>query len=454
MERREARSAQINHDSRSARRGNKSESKSLDSKTWFNYALHAQDKRLVFTTPFNLIDRETLLAGHRSLAGNKAVGIDGISKREFTERLDDNIAELASELHQGTYRPMAKRETFIPKANGKLRPIAISTFRDKIVEWSLAKVLNLAFEPLFIRNSYGFRPNRSAHDAIEATYMILKDDKRPWVVEIDFESFFNTVSHQKLMQLVEKRIKDRRLLGLIARLLKCEIVSLDKRYQSKEGTPQGGVASPILANIYLHYVLDEWFVTNFASQKAQMVRYADDAVFMFATAGEAQTFMAALQKRVDDMGLKLNTDKTRLVDFTHGSGNKFDFLGFTFVWGRRTGKRRSPLKVKTQKDRLFKKLEEFKVWIKAARSQMRTGKLLDVVAAKLRGHYNYYGYKCNREKISYFYWMVMGLTYKWLNRRSQKSSYNWDSFMDLIRSRIPEPPAMDKLKPLGVKYVS
>jgi group II intron reverse transcriptase/maturase len=452
MERREARFTELNQISRQARRGTNGESKSLGSKKWFNYALHAQDIGLVFTTPFNLIDEETLRAGHQSLAGNKAPGVDGISKREFAEKLDDNITQLSRELHQGVYRPMAKRQTLIPKANGKLRPIAISTFRDKIVEWSVAKVLNLAFEPLFIRNSYGFRPNRSAHDAIEATYMILKDDKRPWVVEIDFESFFNTVPHQKLMELVQRRIKDRRLLGLIARLLKCEIISLKERYQSREGTPQGSVASPVLANIYLHYVLDEWFVANFASQKAQMVRYADDAVFMFATKDQADSFMEALQKRVADMGLRLNADKTRLIDFTQGKGDRFDFLGFTFVWGKRAFKRRSSLKVKTQKDRLFKKVEEFKIWIKKARSRMRTGKLLDVVSAKLRGHYNYYGYKSNREKLTYFYWLVLGLTYKWLNRRSQKQSYGWNGFKALISTRLPEPPAMEKLKPLGVKY--
>lgn len=450
MERRGTRDPYLKHSPRSALRGKKTESTSLSSPKWISYALKAQDKGVVFTTPFNLIDRETLRVGYRALSGNKALGIDGISKREFGQKLDDNIAQLCNELHKGTYRPEAKKEVFIPKANGKLRPIAISTFRDKIVEWSVSKILSLAYEPVFIRNSYGFRPARSAHDAITATYMILKDDKRPWVVEIDFESFFNTVPHRKLMRLVQKRLKDRRLSGLIARFLKAELVSLEKRYWAKEGTPQGSVMSPVLANIYLHFVLDQWFVENYASQQAQMVRYADDAVFMFATKDGAEQFMSALTDRISKFGLRLNQDKTRIVNFSKGNGDRFDFLGFTFVWGRQQFKTRSSLKVKTQKERLFKKTEEYKTWIKAARSKMRTAQILKVAAAKLRGHYNYFGYKCNRAKLSYFYWQITQLTFKWLNRRSQKKSFGWAHFSAVISASLPPPPTMETLRPLGV----
>lgn len=316
MERRGTRGQYLGHLSSSTARGGEAKSLSrppIDNK-WHRYALLAQKRSAVFTTPFNLIDRETLREGYHALSGKKAVGIDGVSKLSFGEELDSNIDKLHEELHKGTYRPSPKKEVMIPKANGKKRPIAISTFRDKIVEHALGRIFTVMYEPVFIRNSFGFRPNKSAHDAIEASYMILKDDKRPWVVEIDFASFFNTVPQRELMKIISERMKDKRLSGLVGRFLKAEIVSLEKRYFSKVGTPQGSVMSPILANIYLNNVVDKWSIQNYGSKNALMVRYADDAIFMFASREEAETFLKDFTQRIERFKLKINEEKTKILD--------------------------------------------------------------------------------------------------------------------------------------------
>lgn len=454
MERRGTRGQYSCHSSQSTRSGEQTGSPSrnpIDVK-WQQYALLAQKKDAVFTTPFNLIDRETLKQGYKRLSGNKAVGIDGISKKEFGTDLEENISKLHDELRKGTYRPAPKKEVFIPKANGKMRPIAISTFRDKIVEYALGRIFTVMYEPLFIRNSFGFRPNKSAHDAIEASYMILKEDKRPWVVEIDFASFFNTVPHRQLMKIISERMKDKRLSGLVGRFLKTEIISLEKRYFAKVGTPQGSVMSPILANIYLNHVVDKWFVENYASMNAQMVRYADDAIFMFSTKEMAENFLREFTARVESFKLKLNEEKTKIIDFRKGQGNCFDFLGFTFCWGKERSKKRSSLIVKTQKERIFKKVEEYKVWIKSARTKLTGGEVAKKAAQKLKGHYNYFGYKCNYAHLHYFYRQIMEVTFKWLNRRSQKRSYSRSSFNSLIEKIVPMPPSTVLLKPLGVRY--
>jgi RNA-directed DNA polymerase len=424
----------------------------MNSEKWLRYVRRAADKRAVFTTPFNLFDEHTLLDGFKLLDGSKAVGIDGISKREFKVDLEKNLKTLARDLTNGKYRPAARKEVLIPKANGKMRPIAIACFKDKVVEAVATKILTFIYEPLFIKNSYGFRPRKSAHGAIEASYMILKDEKRPWIVEIDFTSFFNTVPHKALLSIIKKRVNDKRMLALIRKFMKSKIVSLARASHPTVGTPQGSVISPVLSNIYLHEVLDEWFTKNHASQNAQMVRYADDAIFMFATKEQAEKFLTELKDRIEKYGLSLNQEKTRLIDFRKENAQTFSFLGFTFYWGKPRGKRSSSLRVKTQKEKLFKKSDEIKAWIKDNRSKLKASSILNVVASKLRGHYNYFGFKTNRSKLVHFHWLINQHLYKWLNRRSQKKSYNWKQFNDLTRRRLPRPPEMYLLKPLGVNY--
>jgi hypothetical protein len=210
--------------------------------------------------------------------------------------------------------------------------------------------------------------------------------------------------------------------------------------------------SPILANIYLNHVVDQWFAESYANAKAQMVRYADDAIFMFSTKEMAESFLQEFKVRVESFKLSLNEEKTKIIDFREEQGNCFDFLGFTFHWGKERSKRRSSLKVKTQKERIFKKVEEHKAWIKSARTKLTGGEIVKKTAMKLRGHYNYFGYKCNRNHLSYFYDQITEVTFKWLNRRSQKRSYSWDSFKSLVEKVVPKPPGTESLKPLGVRY--
>lgn len=379
--------------------------------------------------------------------------MDGITKEDYGKKLDENLENLLTRIHKGTYRPQTKREVLIPKANGKTRPIAISAFEDKLVEWILGKILNSVYDPIFIRNSFGFRPNKSAHGAIDASYLILKDNKRPFVVEIDLKSFFNTVSHSKLMKILQKKVNDPRLLGLIARFLKAEIHHATSGVTKAEdaGTPQGSIMSPILANIYLHYVLDLWFLQTFASHTAVIVRYADDAIFMFDTKSKAENFLEALRVRLATFELELNEDKTAIIDFTRGRNSIFHFLGFSLYWAKRYMTSKLTLSIKTHKEKLHTKMQEFYEWIKKLRSAVKVQIIWEKVKLKLQGHYNYYGYFCNRRSLWRYYHSVIWSLFKWLNRRSQKRSFDWLRFKEIINkyARLPVPPKMSDLKSPG-----
>lgn len=453
MERRERQNLNREHTPPSSRRTGYmgSAARTLELDSWARIGLSAKNPEIVFNNLFSHINVENLRQAFRALDGTKAVGIDGISKTEYAKDLDSNLEDLVSRLHIGTYRPQAKKEILIPKANGKTRPIVISCFEDKLVEWTLSKILESVYDPLFIRNSFGFRPKKSPDDAIKANYNILKDDKRPFVVEIDLANFFNTVPHRKLMKILRRRINDRKLLGLIARFLKVDILNQQgSLYATEVGTPQGSVMSPILSNIFLHYALDTWFIENFASQQAVIVRYADDAVFMFSKEHQAKEFLAALRLRLAEYRLSVNEEKTAIINFAKGKENIFSFLGFTFFWNKRKGWNKIKLVIKTQRDKLTKKIQEFSDWIKLNRSRISRKEIWSIAAAKLRGHYNYYGYYCNRGKLQLYYKGVIGALFKWLNRRSQKKSFTPEEFKVLIlRDPLPLPPDTTKLKNLG-----
>lgn len=442
------------HSSLAGRSSGKQESttRNLELNSWARIGLLAKKKETVFNNLLSHINVENLHQAFHALDGKKAIGIDGISKAEYEKNLDRNIAELMHKIHAGTYRPQAKREVQIPKADGKTRPIAISCFEDKLVEWVLSKILESVYEPIFIRNSFGFRPRRGTDDAIKANYNILKDDKRPHVVEIDLAKFFNTVPHRSLMKQLRKKIQDPRLLGLIARFLAVDILDQKGNLAATEvGTPQGSVMSPILANIYLHYALDTWFLENYASQNAVIVRYADDALFMFSKEQQAQEFLSALKAQLTKYKLSLNEDKTGIIDFSKGKENVFHFLGFTFYWNhKKKGWRKTNLVIKTQVSKLGKKIQEFTEWLKANRSRLNTKQIWSITASKLRGHYNYYGYHCNRRKLNHYYYSVIGALFKWLNRRSQRKSFSYEKFKRMLkRTPLPLPPETTRLKQLG-----
>lgn len=417
---------------------------------WARIRLRAGAKGTVFNNMLTHINLETLGEAYRALDGTKALGIDGISKKEYGKCLEANLSNLVKMIHRGTYRPQAKREVFIPKADGTQRPLAIGSFEDKLVEWVVAKILDNIYDPIFIRNSFGFRSSKSAHNAINATYQSLKDNKRPHVVEIDFARFFNTIPHRKMMKILGRRIVDRRFKGLIGRLMKTAIQSADGTIVTTEvGTPQGSIVSPILANIYLDEVLDKWFMSNHASYNSIIVRYADDAVFLFKSKAAATDFVEQLYPRVSQYGLELHDDKTRIIDFRNTEKTQFDFLGFTFYWGQGVG-RKHLLKVKTRKKQLHKKMQEFDHWVKEVRSKMKVSEIWKLARAKIQGHYQYFGYWMNRPKLSHFYYEAIRSLYKWLNRRGQKQSYSWEGFQERLKQfPLGEPPPINQLRNLG-----
>lgn len=422
----------------------------LQNNSWIRISLAAKNKEKVFTNLFCHFNMENLREGFHALDGSKAVGIDGITKGQYGQNLEGNLNDLLTRLHKGTYRPQPKRGVEIPKANGQMRPLAIASFEDKIVEWVLAKLLSTIYEPIFIKHSYGFRPKRSTMDAIKTFFCSLKDNKRPYVVEIDFSSFFNTVPHKRLLKMIKMRISDRRMISLIARLLQVGIMEKTGDIKQNEvGTPQGAIVSPVLANIYLHFALDEWFMKEYAPHGAVMSRYADDAVFCFELASDAQNFSQALRERMTGYKLTLNEEKSKTVNFHRKQKQAFSFLGFMFYWSKDRGSHVQRLRVKTEQKRLDKKVQEYEQWVKENRCRIPLNRLWELTNAKLRGHYNAFGVYCNRPMLHTFFFRVVNRLFKWLNRRSQRRSYTWEGFkMRMQQFPLMAPPPVHKLKRL------
>jgi len=411
-----------------------------------------------FTSLAHLLDKAMLWDCHLELPADKATGVDHVTKAAYEEKLEENLDDLLARMKRGGYRPQASRRTYIPKDEKSKRPLGIPAYEDKIVQRGMSKILQAIYEQEFRELSYGFRPGRGQHDALRALDHIIMTQPIQFVVDADIRGFFNHVDHEWMMKFLEHRIADPRFLQLINKFLKAGMSEEGVYSPTEEGAPQGGLISPILSNIYLHYALDLWFevtVKRGCKGRAGMVRFADDFVCCFEYEEDANRFYAALIERLGKFGLEIAAEKTKIIRFGRNaeiecvkSGLKkpdtFDFLGFTHYWGK--GKRgKFRLLRKTSQKKFKTKVKEFKIWIRRER-HMAEGELVSAIRRKLQGHYNYYGVSDNLRGINAYFGIVKRLTLKWRNRRSQKRSFTEEKFLLFLeRNPLPIPKVMVNL---------
>jgi group II intron reverse transcriptase/maturase len=407
------------------------------------------DGRVQNLAPY--INTETLAAAHGRMNPKKARGWDKVSKEDYAVNLEDNLKSLVDRMKRGSYRPEPSRRAYIPKAGSeKGRPLGISCYEDKLVESVVADILNLVYEPKFMESSFGFRPNRSCHSAIREIIEMVQHRKVNYVVEADIKGFFDNVDHEWLIKFLNHDIADRRFIEIIEKFLKAGVVEDGQMLDTEKGTPQGNGASPILANIYLHYVLDLWFerhVRKGCRGDAYLIRYCDDFVCCFQNKDEAEKFYEELIERFAKFGLEVAMDKTKILEFgrfakqnreSRGEGKPetFDFLGFTFYCSTDRRKSFFRCKVKTSKKKFRAKLLAIKEWIKRSRN-MRVSVLIAKLNQGLKGYYAYYGVTDNTRELKSFQSAVKWLLFKWLNRRSQRRSYTIDAFFGGLLKSCP-----------------
>jgi len=410
-----------------------------------------KDKECRFKNLMHLLNKENLKECFYRLQRSSAAGVDGTSWHEYESNLEENLESLVARMKQWSYRPQPVKRTYIPKGNGKLRPLGIPAVEDKIVQMAVTRILETIYENDFMDFSYGFRPKRSCHDAIERLDYMIKWNPINYVIDADIKGFFDNMDHKWMIKMLEERISDVHLIRLIKRFLKNGYLEEGKLYVSERGTPQGGVVSPVLANIYLHYALDLWIERIIKKQSdgfVGMVRYADDYIICLRYKHEADRLLELLGKRLGKFGLSLAEEKTKLVSFGKYAAEKaksrgkkpgtFDFLGFTHYNDK---DRKGGFKVghRTARKKYVVKMREIAHWIKKMRG-IKPEQWWQILCAKLRGHYQYYGISGNYRGISRYYVEVIRLLYKWLNRRSQKKSFNWKGFEEYLnRFPLPEP---------------
>lgn len=408
-----------------------------------------------FGNLYELLNEEYLKECWRDIRKDAAYGVDKVSAAEYERNLDENIHDLVERLKQKRYRAKLVRRQYIPKGDGQMRPLGIPAVEDKLLQLAVTRILQAIYEQDFLRCSYGYRPGIGALDAVDKLTVKLQFGRYNYVVEADIRAFFDTIDHEWLMRMLEERIEDKRFLRLIRKWLKAGVLDTNGQVlHPATGTPQGGIVSPILANVYLHYVLDLWFhrvVRPRCRGEACLIRYADDFVCAFQYREEAERFYRELGERLRKFGLELSAEKTRVIPFSpqHDLGRtSFDFLGFEFRWGRdRKGK--PHLKRRTSRKRMRDSLKRFTEWCKV-KCRYGLKELFRELNAKLRGYYNYYGVVGNYASLKQFYDQVIRILYKWLNRRSQRRSYNWAGFRELLdqfeveRPRIVERPRARK----------
>jgi group II intron reverse transcriptase/maturase len=406
-------------------------------------------KKERFTALLHHVDVDLLKAAYYGLKRSAAPGVDGLTWQEYEQNLEANVVQLHARVHRGSYRALPTRRRYIAKADGRQRPLGIAALEDKIVQRALVEVLNAIYEEDFLGFSYGFRPGRSQHDCLDALAVGITRMKVSWILDADIRSFFDTLSHEWLIRFVEHRVGDPRVIRLLSKWLKAGVMEDAVVRPTEEGTPQGAVISPLLANIYLHYVFDLWanrWRKHHARGEVIIVRYADDIVVGFEHGAEARRFQADLRLRMEQYALSLHGEKTRLIEFGRfaaerrarrglGKAQTFNFLGFTHISGRsRTGG--FQLKRKTRRDRMRAKLKEIK---EALRRRMhdsiaQQGRWL---AKVVRGYFNYHAVPTNAQSLGAFRHHVIDLWRRTLKRRSQRDGITWARAAQLAAEFLP-----------------
>lgn len=405
-----------------------------------------KEPKLVFTSLYHHItDVDNLRACYNSLDGNKAVGVDGITKEDYGRNLEENLKDLSERLKRMGYKPKPKRRVYIPKAGStKKRPLGISCFEDKIVEEAVKRVLEQIYEPVFEESSYGYRPGLNQHDCIDELGRTIQQKPVNFVVEADIKSYFDKVNHEWMLKFAEHRIGDRRVLRLIYRMLRSGIMEGGMTQASDTGTPQGSILSPLLSNIFLHYVLDLWFrlrISKESKGETYYYRFADDFLACFQYEGDARNYLESLRGRLKEFGLELAEEKTRIVRFgrfaredARKKGKKpdeFDFLGFTHYCGK-TKRGYYKVKRRTSRKKFGQSLSEFTDWAKRSRNIYRKGEMVRRAKVRIVGHLNYYAITDNSKMCKAFVHFATRILFKWINRRSQRKSYTWDAFRQVL----------------------
>jgi len=399
-----------------------------------------KEPRYQFTCLAHLLNAGFLKECYNRLGRDRASGIDGVSWKEYGKKLDENLNNLVARMKAKRYKPQPVKRVYIPKNEHEKRPLGLPALEDKIVQKGISRILEAIYEADFLNCSYGFRPARNCHQAINAVDKTIMAKPINHVIEADIKGYFDNVSHDWMMKFLQVRIKDPSFLLLIRRFLKAGYVEAGRIVKTEQGTPQGGNLSPMLSNIFLHYVLDLWFEKKVKLQvrgACYLVRYADDFICMVQYEDDAQHIEQALRERFAKFDLELHPEKTRIISFgryerenakrQNRRSNTFDFLGFThycdisrrgkFMVGRKTSRKKFRIKCKEMND-----------WLRRIRNYKKAKEWWPVLQAKLRGHYQYYGVSGNMRSLERFYMLTVRMTLKWLNRRSQRKSFDWEEF--------------------------
>lgn len=411
-----------------------------------------ENPEMRFTSLAHHLNKDFLRGCFGELKRGKAPGIDRVTVEEYEVNLEENLMDLVSRMKAKRYRPQPARRVYIPKEDKALRGLGIPAVEDKIVQMGVKKILEAIFEQDFVDVSYGFRPNRSCHDALDVVDKAIMTEPVNWVVDMDIKSYFDTIDHKQLMMCLKRRIVDPSFLSIIGRFLRAGIMEEGKYIETDKGTPQGGVLSPILANIYLHYALDIWFedeVRKGLRGFAQLTRYADDFIVCFQYGDEATAFKGMLRQRLERFGLEIAESKSQIIEFgrntwwksrrERGKVATFDFLGFTHYCCKTRGGR-FRLGRKTSTKRFRQKTKAMNQWLRKVRNLVKMDEWWRILEMKLTGHYRYYGISGNFRELQKFYACTKRLAHKWINRRSQKRSYNWEQYLRFLEwNPLPTP---------------